>query len=87
MIQQLFSVYDSKAKAFLTPFCCPHIDVALRVFENAANTPEHQLCTFAEDFTLFHLGTWDDNTSEFKLFKEHINLGLAANFRKEVKRV
>lgn len=82
MIQQLFSVYDSKARAFLVPFCCPHIDVALRVFEGAANTPGHQLHDYAPDFILFHVGTWDDNTCTFDLFPEHRNLGLAANFKK-----
>lgn len=81
MILQICAAYDSKARAFIQPFYAAHADVAVRAFRAAANQPGHQVCDNPEDFTLFHLGQWDDQTCHFTLFPEHRNLGLASNFK------
>lgn len=82
MILQIFSVYDSKAKAFAYPFYCPNLELAKRYFAQGANDATLQLCTNSEDFSLFHLGEWDDATSIFTLNVSPMPLGLAANFKK-----
>lgn len=84
MILQVFSVYDSKAGAFAAPFFCTTLGLARRAFIDAANTPEHPLSKNSADFTLFHLGTFDDEHAVFVLLPEHRNLGLASNFKQEV---
>ncbi len=85
MIQGVFAVFDSKARVFFSPFYCPSKEVAIRAFKTAANDPESQLCQHSSDFTLFQLGTFNDELGTFELFREHVNLGLAAIYKsKEV---
>lgn len=75
MIQQVMAIYDTKARAFLLPFFCPHLDVGFRAIKAAANSPGHQLHIFSEDFVIFHIGEWDDTTGRFTEKPEHMNLG------------
>lgn len=81
MIQQIFSVYDNKAKAFCFPFFAANKELALRYFANGANDATLQLCLHPEDFSLFHLGSWDDETSKFSPFDAPQPLGIAASFK------
>lgn len=83
MILQVFAIYDSKAKAFTQPFYSPNAAMAQRYFANGANDPTLQLCKNSEDFTLFHLGEWDDGTAEFKTNAAPQPLGLASQFKKD----
>lgn len=59
MEKQIFSVYDTAADMFLEPFFCPSIDFALREFKRAVNDEGHQFNRYPEDYTLFHIGTFD----------------------------
>lgn len=76
-----FSVYDSKARVFSTPFFALTKEVALRIFMEGANDPQLQLCKHAEDFTLFHIGVFDDEQGMLEALEHNVNLGLAANFK------
>jgi len=67
MIQNLFTVYDEKAHAYLPPFFMPQRGQAVRVFTDCINSKEHQFGNHPHDYTLFHLGEWDDNTARFKV--------------------
>lgn len=58
---------DKKARAYAQPFFVTHTDLAVRTFKQAANTPGHQVNAHAEDFSLFYLGTYDDETAYFNL--------------------
>lgn len=82
MIQKMFAVYDSKARTFCRPFFVAHEAVALRAFEGGANDPAQEMCQHPGDFTLFHLGEFDDDTGVVKPLAEHVNLGLAAQFKR-----
>lgn len=84
MIQQVMAIYDAKARAFLLPFFCPHLDVGFRAIQAAANTPGHQLHDFSEDFVIYHVGEWDDSTGRFTEKAEHMNLGIVAALRRPV---
>lgn len=81
MIQRVFAVYDSKARVFFRPFYCPIAEVAKRAFTTSANDPESQLCQFPADFTLFELGSFDDESGRFLQLEHHINHGQAANYK------
>lgn len=76
----IFSVYDSKAEAFIQPFFSQTIGTALRDFGRAANDAQHQFHQHAGDYTLFHLGSFDPNKADFTLLKAHANLGTALTF-------
>lgn len=80
---ELLAVYDSKAKAFMAPFVVSQIAVAARVFAEAANKMNHQICEHPEDFTLWHLGTFDDDTATFDIKPVYINLGMASQYKTE----
>lgn len=66
MIHYQFSIYDQKAGAYLPPFILPRIEMAKRTFGDCINSDSHQFAAHPEDYTLFLLGTWDDETSLFK---------------------
>ncbi len=62
----LFTVYDEKAQVFTTPFFVATVGIATRAFSDAINSPDHQFGKHPQDYTLFKLGTFDDNTAELK---------------------
>lgn len=65
MILQVFSVYDSKAKAYLQPFHAANAAIACRMISDAANEPQHMFNRHAADYTLQQLATFDDETGDF----------------------
>jgi hypothetical protein len=80
----IYSVYDSKAEAYLPPFFLPTKAAALRAFGDAALDPKHQFAAHPEDYTLFELGTYDETTG---VIVPHdfgkLGLGSALDFRRE----
>lgn len=64
MIYQVFSVKDSKAAAFALPFFLPRMEVALRSFRDAVRNPEHDMHKHPEDYALYCLGEFNDETGE-----------------------
>lgn len=68
MSHHIFSVYDTKAEAYLIPFFLPEIAQAERMFGDTCNDTEHLFYLHPEDFTLFVLGTFDERTANIALF-------------------
>lgn len=62
MHQNVYAVYDQAAKAYLAPFFLNNDEMAIRIFRDCANSNDHQFGRFPSDYTLFHLGTFDDTT-------------------------
>jgi len=67
MNQKIFTIYDSKAKAYLTPFFLHEEGMAIRVFSDCINDPKHAFARHPEDYTLFHVGEWEDEKAKFKI--------------------
>lgn len=63
MLFKIFSIHDSKAQAYFPPFFLPTIAMAVRTFEDMANDKNNNIGKHPEDFTLFHIGEFDDTTS------------------------
>lgn len=80
MIQKVFSVYDSKAEAFLPPFFCGTRGIAVRVFAQAANEAGHNFSKWPGDYTLFELGEFDDREGKFFVGGAAENLGTALQY-------
>lgn len=57
---KIFTIFDSKAEAFLPPFTSRTNATAIRNFTAAANTEDHDFHTHAADYTLFQIGTFDE---------------------------
>ncbi len=59
MKMELFAVLDQAAERFLELFCAPTLEFAIRGFREACGQEGHQFRKFPEDFSLFHVGTFD----------------------------
>lgn len=81
MILQVLAVYDAKARSYAKPFFVAHIDVGIRAFRTHANTPGNEMYENPEDFTLFHLGTWSDDTGCMLQVGELRQVAFAANVK------
>ncbi len=76
---ELFAVYDAAAKRYIDPFTGPTIEFALRGFREACETEGHQFRKFPEDYTLFHIGTFDPETG-LLVGNEGHKVGMALSF-------
>lgn len=77
---QMFSVYDSKAAAYLPPFHSQTIATAIRAFEGAVRDEASPFHTHAADYTLFCIGSFDESTGILTAAEPHVSLGLADQY-------
>ena len=76
----MFAIHDAKAHAYLPPFILHRIEMAQRVFKDCINDPTHQFSKNPADYTLFTIGTFDDNTANIKTEKMTKSLGNGIEF-------
>ena len=67
MLNNMYTVYDSKAEIYTNPFHFRNDQEAIRQFTTEAQNPESKLNKHAEDYTLFLLGEYDQDTAEFSI--------------------
>jgi len=79
MKHEIFTIYDSKAQAYLTPFFLHKDGMAMRVFADCVNDKNHQFGKHPEDYTLFRIGSWDDDKAKF-LTNNPIAIGNGVEF-------
>jgi len=84
MLVQIFAIYDSKAESYLQPFFSQTRGSAIRAFTDSVNdtTGESQFAKHPEDYTLFHLGEFDDQNAKLTENATPISLGVAIEFKK-----
>lgn len=63
MEQNLYSIYDSKGCFYGCPFSAVNDGLALRVFHSLIFSPDTDYSRYPEDFCLFHVGVFDNNSS------------------------
>lgn len=80
---QMFSIYDSKAEVFKQPFMLRTKGEAIRGFTDLANDEKTEIGKHPEDFTLFHLGSYDMVSGKFANLVTPLSLGVAIEFRRE----
>ena len=80
MNTQIFSIYDTKAKVYGTPFFQSNIGVALRSFSDLANDPQSSINKHPEDYFLFHLGNYDDEKANFDMLDTLTSIGSAMEY-------
>lgn len=81
MIAKVFTVYDSKLQAYMQPFCAQTAGVAVRMFEQTVRDPNTVFAKHPGDFTLFEIGTYDDQVGAFQNLQAKIDLGNAIQFQ------
>lgn len=62
---QIFSIFDTAVGAYTTPFFLKSKGEALRSFIDIVNDPKSRIHAHAKDYTLFWIGEWFDDTSNF----------------------
>ena len=80
MLLKILIVYDSKSETYMQPFFTQTIGVAIRMVTETCNDPSHTFCKYPEDYTLFHIGEYDDNTSSL-VHHAPISLGNMVQFK------
>lgn len=80
MISQIFTVFDSKTEAYMPPFFAPTLGAAIRSFSDTVQEKDHIFNKHAEDYTLFHLGYYDDQTAIIENLKSPKSIGVAIEF-------
>lgn len=60
----MFTIHDSKAQAYITPWFLPEVGQAVRAFGDCVNSDTHQFGLHPEDYTLFEIGEYDDSNGE-----------------------
>lgn len=84
---KIFSVYDSKAEAYLQPFFTNTDGAAIRMFSDVVNDPDHGFSKHPGDYTLFSLGEWDEVTGQFAIAATAYNLGVGSIHVKAVPKI
>lgn len=79
----VFSVYDSKAKAYMQPFFFKTQGLAIRAFSSAVQQADHEFSKFAEDYTLFHLGEFDEASGVMTSLPTPAPVNKAVDFKTE----
>ena len=86
MIHKIYTIFDSKAEAFLPPFFFHQQGMALRIFTDCCNDPEHAFGKHPEDYTLFYAGKFDDDLGSIDQDKlESIAVGISLVKNEETK--
>ena len=69
MTLDLFAIYDTKAEAYMTPFYLQNDKMALRVFADCCNDPDHTFGRNPEDYILFKLGQFNVQTGKHEMLR------------------
>lgn len=83
MNKNIFTVYDCKGDSYLKPFVMRTVNEAIRAFETTANDPQSGISQHPEDYTLFHIGTWNELKGEVQPLKAHAALAKAVDLKKD----
>ncbi len=76
----IFAIYDSKAEAYLQPFFSQNKATAIRQFTQATQDGGTPFNKNPGDYTLFAIGTWDEQTAEIEQDEVKTPLGTAIEF-------
>jgi hypothetical protein len=66
MIFKTLSIRDQKGECFNTPYFCRTIGEGERNFEQLVNDPKSLPGTYPDDFDLYHVADFDDQTGKFQ---------------------
>lgn len=78
----IYSIFDSAASAFSTPFFMQNDGLALRAFMDNVNRKDEEsaLTKHPDQFTLFRLGKFEDKTGKFEPEESPKSMGLAVEY-------
>jgi len=74
------SVFDVKAKAYMVPFFVQNVNLARRSFGDAVCDSSTGISRHPEDYQLYKVGEFDDNSGIFAKFAQPEFLANAVDF-------
>lgn len=77
MVLKVFTVYDSKAEAFLRPFFMRSQGEAIRAFSELVNDGKSEFSKYPGDYTLFWISEYNEEDGTFNNTMTKQNLGTA----------
>jgi hypothetical protein len=80
MLLSVFSIYDSAISTWLPPMYSRNKGEMLRNFSDAVQDPKSNLAKHPSDYSLFELGTFNDDKCLFDLLKTPVRLCMALDF-------
>ena len=81
MMLRVFTIKDRATECYHNPFYLLTVAEAKRIFTQMANDPESKISSNPEDFTLFHIGDFDNNTGFVNQDQGLVNLGNAQEYK------
>jgi hypothetical protein len=64
------AVKDRAVDAFNRPIYVPTVGVAIRSFTDEVNRKDSELANHPEDYDLYELGSWDDQTAVYTALEQ-----------------
>ena len=61
---KIFSLFDEKAQAYNTPQYLKHPGEAIRMLQTTLSNKDSMVAQYPEDYSLYCLGTFDDNNGK-----------------------
>lgn len=83
MLFKVFAIYDSAIQAWKPPMFCRAKGEMMRWWMEMVQNVQTDLGKHPADYTLFELGTWEDDKNKFDLYKAPVSLGTAIEFVKK----
>lgn len=83
---KIFSIYDSKVKAFTTPFFRDHAQNAIRGFSQLVSDSKTDMAKWPDDYYLYELGEFDEIQGKFINHDSPFSLGSGLQFKDEVRK-
>lgn len=84
MIWQVYSVFDSAVKVFDRPFLQKTRGEATRSWVDVCNNKESKMFMHPQDFALFQVASYDDETGRYSNLQVPDPVGLAIEFVEKV---
>jgi hypothetical protein len=79
------AVHDRAADAYARPMFVPSVGIAIRSFSDEVNrkAEDNQMYNHADDFDLFELGEYDDETAKFIILDSPKQLAIGKQVKVE----
>ena len=74
---------DAKAEKFSMPFFQMNKALGLRMFSQLCSDPQGQVSRYPEDYALFELGEFDDETGLMTALPQPLHLANALDFKSD----
>ena len=82
MLMKIFAIYDAGISTWKPPMFCRAKGEILRWWTEMINSGQTDISKHPADFTLFEIGSWDDENNKFTHYKAPLSLGVALEFVK-----